>query len=80
MPQPLSKVMPGAGVHMDGSSAAETFRRRPELAILVAQAIATWTIVEYSMMDLLAGGTKEQRRPQLRYINVKRIILSYFTS
>jgi hypothetical protein len=63
MPQPVSNVAPGVALTIGSASAIEAFRRYPKLATLVAQAIATWTVVEYSMMDLfidLAGGPKEK--------------------
>jgi hypothetical protein len=63
MPQPVSRVLPGAGITITNASAGEAFRRHPELAALAAEAIATWANVEYAMLDLfidLAGGVKEK--------------------
>ena len=63
MPHPVSSAAPGAGITINSDSAIEAFRRHPNLAILVAQAISTWSLVEYSMMDLfteLAGGSKDK--------------------
>jgi hypothetical protein len=63
MPQPLSRVAPGAGMFVGSNSASETFRQYPSLAVLAMEAIATWSLVEYSMLELfieLAGGSKEK--------------------
>jgi hypothetical protein len=58
MPQPLSKVKPDAGFTV-GILGARALSRRPQLAVLAAEAIGSWSEVESFMLRLfvrLLGG------------------------
>lgn len=60
MPQPLSRVMPNAGVIL-GNAGDRPLARHPELAVLAIEAIASWSNVEGFMLRLfmqLLGGNE----------------------
>lgn len=60
MPQPLSKVAPNANI-MIGNVGDYPMQRHPELALLVAEVIASWANVESFLLNLfieLMGGPK----------------------
>ena len=60
MPQPLSRVLPNAGV-VFGNAGDRPLTRHPELAVLAIEAIASWSNVEGFMLRLfmqLLGGNE----------------------
>lgn len=60
MPQPLSRVMPKAGVRI-GNAGDRPLLRHPQLATLAIEAIASWSNVENFMLKMfvqLLGGNK----------------------
>jgi hypothetical protein len=62
MPQPLSRVLPHAGVRLTNVG-DYPLQRHPDLAHLIAEAIASWTNVEFFMLQLfieLMGGHKDR--------------------
>lgn len=81
MPQPLSRVKPDAkGIHL-GNVGDHVLQRRPQLALLAMEAIASWANVESFMLNLfmeLFGGPRDNaatvylaldtRSPQLKAI------------
>jgi hypothetical protein len=61
MPQPLSRVRPKAYVLFDPKALTE----RPELAVLVARAIATWSEIEAQMGAILVRMLGAKAEPAL---------------
>ena len=62
MPQPLSKVRPGAGFQL-GNVGDYPLKRHPDLALLLAESIASWGNVESFMLNLfvdLMGGPEDR--------------------
>ena len=60
MPQPLSRVLPNAGIIL-GNAGDRPLARHPELAVLAIEAIASWSNVEAFMLRLfmqLLGGNE----------------------
>lgn len=63
MPQPLSRVRAQAGTVAIGNSGDHPLRRHPKLAVLLADAIASWTTVDHFMLRLyvrLMGGASDR--------------------
>jgi hypothetical protein len=60
VPQPLSRMMPNAGIIL-GNAGDRPLARHPELAVLAIEAIASWSNVEAFMLRLfmqLLGGNE----------------------
>ncbi|MDZ7725711.1 MAG: hypothetical protein U5R06_23515 [candidate division KSB1 bacterium] len=60
MPNPISKVMPSASIVM-GNVGNSPFSRHPDLALLVAESISSWSNVENFLLKLfvqILGGNK----------------------
>jgi hypothetical protein len=61
MPQPLSRVMPGASVMMCNAG-DRPFKHNPELGLLAMEAMISWSNVERFMLNMyleLMGGSQD---------------------
>lgn len=71
MPQPLSKVAPNATI-IDDEPSDVVLLRRPELALKVAGALASWSAVEFDQLclylRLLLGPARDQGTAAITYL------------